>query len=132
MKLVFAAMHEVALGTKCECRPVRVMAAPKGTADPLCTRHVAARDNSDIRRILLFDHLIDGCKQRRPHVEPERVGGLEVEHELELGGLLAGRPGCDLLRYRKGPPLVSRRARLPSDQLLGEDRGVGRRAHLHV
>ena len=34
----FAALHEFGCGTMCECRVVRVTAAPEGTADALCMR----------------------------------------------------------------------------------------------
>jgi hypothetical protein len=35
----------------------------------------------------LLDHLVGARKQRRRHGEPERFGGLEVDHQLELGRL---------------------------------------------
>jgi hypothetical protein len=34
-----------------------------------------------------LDHLVDARKQRGRHVEAERLGGLEVDDELELGRL---------------------------------------------
>jgi hypothetical protein len=34
----------------------------------------------------LFDHLIGAGKQRWRDVEAERLGGLEIEDELEFGG----------------------------------------------
>src|SRR5262245_63631870 len=42
-----------------------------------------------------FDHLVGKSKQPVRHVKAERLGGLEVEHELEFGGLhdrQVGRP----------------------------------------
>jgi hypothetical protein len=39
----------------------------------------------------LFDHLIGAGEQRRGHSEAECLGGLEVEHELELGRLHHGQ-----------------------------------------
>jgi hypothetical protein len=42
----------------------------------------------DIRASNSFDHLVGAAEQRRRHVEPERLGGLGVEHQLEFGRLL--------------------------------------------
>jgi hypothetical protein len=33
-----------------------------------------------------FDHLVDAGEQRRRHVEAERLGGLRIDDQLELGG----------------------------------------------
>src|SRR5438445_2462137 len=44
----------------------------------------------------LFDHLIRPQQQRLRDRQPERLGGLEVDDQLELGGLLDGKIG--------GPP----------------------------
>jgi hypothetical protein len=35
----------------------------------------------------LFDHLVGERAQLERHVEAERLGGLEVDHQLELGRL---------------------------------------------
>jgi len=49
----------------------------------------------------LFDHLVGAGEQDRRHVEAERLGGLEVEHELELGGCITGNSaGLAPLRIR--------------------------------
>jgi hypothetical protein len=34
-----------------------------------------------------FDHLVGGGEQCRRHSEAERLGGLEIEHQLEFGRL---------------------------------------------
>ena len=39
----------------------------------------------------LFDHLIGTSKQRWRHGEAECLGGLEIDGQLELGGLLDGK-----------------------------------------
>jgi hypothetical protein len=36
----------------------------------------------------LFDDLVGDGEQRRWHVEAEGLRGLEIDHQLELGGLL--------------------------------------------
>src|SRR5262249_35830124 len=41
----------------------------------------------------LFDHLIGPQPERRRDREPEGFGGLEVDDQLELGGLLHGHVG---------------------------------------
>src|SRR5262245_5028849 len=40
-----------------------------------------------------LDQLISLCDELRRHFEPERLGGLEVDHQLELRGLLDGQVG---------------------------------------
>jgi hypothetical protein len=39
----------------------------------------------------LLDHLVCAREQRCGHVEIERLSGLEVKHELPLGGRLNGK-----------------------------------------
>src|SRR5262252_5692212 len=42
-------------------------------------------------RIVLLDHLIRQDEERRGERDPEGVGRLQAEHQLELGGLLHRR-----------------------------------------
>jgi hypothetical protein len=39
----------------------------------------------------LFDDLVGADEQRRRHVEAERLGGLQVDHQLEFHGRLHGQ-----------------------------------------
>jgi hypothetical protein len=43
--------------------------------------------NDRCARCRLFDHLVGKREHPVGHLEAERLGGLEIEHELEFGGL---------------------------------------------
>src|SRR5271169_3231618 len=45
------------------------------------------RTHAPQQTVSLFDHVVGECQQLRWHFEAERLGGLEVDHELEFGGL---------------------------------------------
>ena len=39
-------------------------------------------------RAYLFDHLVGASEQNRRHLQPYRLGRLQIDHKLELGRLL--------------------------------------------
>ena len=52
-----------------------------------------------------FNHLVGAGEQRRWHLDAERLGGFEVDHELEFGRLLHRQIGG--LRAFENPPSVN-------------------------
>src|SRR5262249_9245544 len=45
-------------------------------------------EQSQQKRLSLFDHLVGAGEQRGVHVDAERLGGREINNEIELGRLL--------------------------------------------
>jgi hypothetical protein len=63
---------------------------------------------------LLFDHLVGAGDERRRHVEAERLGGLEIDDELEVGRRLNGQVGGfvaleDTIGIRRRTPKLTER-----------------------
>jgi hypothetical protein len=80
-----------ALGQKQTLRRKKPMSALPPKADigqrDCDVRFVPNADITQCSKLHLLDHLIGGHLDRHRHVEIKRLCGLEVEHELEFGGL---------------------------------------------
>src|SRR5215471_7495502 len=70
----------------------RMSASPPESGHVRCTRPCPLWANSGLmqcsKKSSLFDHLVGAGEQRRWHGEAERLGGREIDHQLEFRGLL--------------------------------------------
>jgi hypothetical protein len=57
------------------------------------TPSVISRSSITALRKGLFNHLVGAAEQRQRDGQAEHLGGLEVDHELEFGGLTRLVPG---------------------------------------
>jgi hypothetical protein len=51
-------------------------------------RPIREADSCTAAKITLLDHLVSGDEQSLRHRDAERLGGLEIDHQLEFRGLL--------------------------------------------
>src|SRR5260370_16244550 len=93
-------------------RPIRYT-LPAGCASAAsgAARRPPAITPRKVRRSIpgLLNHLIRPLQERRRDRQPEGLGDLEVDHQLELGGLLDGpvawlRALLDLFPFAAPPP----------------------------
>src|SRR5262245_56000332 len=71
---------------------------------------LSARRGRERMQQALLDQLISLCNEQRRHFETERLGSLEVNHQLELRGLLDGQVGGlgalqNLIDIDRGAPI---------------------------
>ena len=65
----------------------------EGLASALSPKFASSRGTSFANFVCLLDHLVGNRQQRRRDGNAERLGSVEVDHELELGRLLDGEVG---------------------------------------
>jgi hypothetical protein len=69
-----------------------------------------------------FDHLVGALLKMQWHIEAERLGGLEVDHKLELDGCLDGK----FVRPRTPEDAIGIGRRAP--KIIGQVNSVGQQA----
>ena len=86
-------------------------------AVPACPLRAHFQTHTPQRAKGLVNHLIGAGEQHRRHVKAQRLGGLEIDDQLEFGWLLDGKVGRfgaieNLVRVGRYPRELSARQRL--------------------
>src|SRR5437667_8713987 len=85
------------MGAGTVCAVATVTPAASTNAPNIDTSRIMASSSRNLRSFRSFDDLIRPQQQRARDGHAERLRGLEIEDQLELGGLLdgqIGRPGA--------------------------------------
>src|SRR5215813_9681961 len=77
--------HAIAVYASRPLSPVATQHSLPSGRYPLLGPDLHRLDRTSLRLAHSFDHLVRAGEQRRWHVEAERLGGLQVDHQFEFG-----------------------------------------------
>ena len=81
------------------------------------------RTHAPQQKVRLFDHFVGDLLKRRGHVEPECLGGLEIDDQLKLCRHLHGEIGR-LLALEDAVDISCRQAKLFAANVTIRDQGA--------
>ena len=85
--------HAIAVYASQPLSPVATQHSLPSRRYPLLGPDFHRLDRTSLRLAHLFDHLVGAGEQRWGHFEAERLGSLQIDHQLEIGRLLDRQVG---------------------------------------
>src|SRR5262249_43467655 len=85
--------HAIAVYASSPLSPVATQHSLPSGRYPLLGPDFHRPDRTSLRLAHSFDHLVGAGQQRRRHLQPERLGRLEVDDKLELARVLHRKIG---------------------------------------